>query len=244
MIQRPSCFVHTSVFFFFTCLYHGPSFSHSFITILFRLQSGQSTHYCLYDHIYFILKILLLLHSVEDQIHLPKSHFRAGGKHFHFTIVSQGYLHANIYYHHSPLWAYIHLLRNPSIIKGEFFFFFLLCIWSYWTIYGTALGICWGKRIYTTLLHGVEVTWSTTCSCNLFTPSHPAYALSWVFYLHFVKDYCRINPDIWFNGFKRTESSGQFQIHSHLVSHSRVFHLSQCSVTVALFYSSCFLQIS
>ena len=125
MIQRPSCFVHTSVFFFFTCLYHGPSFSHSFITILFRLQSGQSTHYCLYDHIYFILKILLLLHSVEDQIHLPKSHFRAGGKHFHFTIVSQGYLHANIYYHHSPLWAYIHLLRNPSIIKGEFFFFFL-----------------------------------------------------------------------------------------------------------------------
>lgn len=79
MIQRPSCFVHTSVFFFFTCLYHGPSFSHSFITILFRLQSGQSTHYCLYDHIYFILKILLLLHSVEDQIHLSKSHFRGGG---------------------------------------------------------------------------------------------------------------------------------------------------------------------
>lgn len=175
-----------------------------------------------------------------------QSPISGGGGHFHFTIVSQGHLRANIYYSHSPLWAYIHLLRNPSIIKGEcfFFFFLLLCIWSYWTIYGTTLGICWGKRIYTTLLHGVEVTWSTTCSCNLFTPSHPAYALSWVFYLHFVKDYCRINPDIWFNGFNRTESSGQFQIHSHLVSHSRVFHLSQCSVTVALFYSSCFLQIS
>ena len=47
-----------------------------------------------------------------------------GGEHFHFTIASQGHLHANIYYSHSPLWAYIHLLRNPSIIKGEFFFFF------------------------------------------------------------------------------------------------------------------------
>ena len=47
-----------------------------------------------------------------------------GGEHFHFTIASQGHLHANIYYSHSPLWAYIHLLRNPSIIKGEFCFFF------------------------------------------------------------------------------------------------------------------------
>ena len=245
MIQRPSCFVPTSVFFFFTCLCHGPSFSPSFITILFRLQSGQSAHYCLYDHIYFLLKILLLLHSVEDQIHLPKSHCggRGGTLSLHHCL-SRPLTCKHILQSFSTLGLYPP--TEKSIYNQRwvfFFFFFLLCIWSYWTIYGTTLGICWGKRIYTTLLHDVEVTWSTTCSCNLFTPSHPACALSWVFYLHFVKDYCRINPDIWFNGFKRTESSDQFQIYSHLVSHSQVFHLSQCSVTVALFYSSCFLQI-
>lgn len=65
-------------FFFFTCVYHGPSFFHSFIAILFRLQSDQATHRCLCDHIYFLLRILFLLHSVEDQIHLPKSHWGEG----------------------------------------------------------------------------------------------------------------------------------------------------------------------
>lgn len=43
-----------------------------------------------------------------------------GRGNFYFPIFFQGHLCANLYYSHSPLWAYIHLLRNPSIIKGEF----------------------------------------------------------------------------------------------------------------------------
>ena len=92
-----------------------------FITIFFRLQSDQSTHHCICDHIYFLLRMLCLLHSVEDQIHLPKSQWGVGG----FTSpLSFKATYMQSYSSHSPLWAYIHLLRNPSIIKGEVFFFF------------------------------------------------------------------------------------------------------------------------
>lgn len=135
---------HLCIFFFFS---HASTMHHLFpiffITILFRLQSGQSTHHCLCDHIYFLLRILCLLHSVEDQIHLPKPQW--GRRRIYFTIVFQGHLHAKLYYSHSPLWAYIHLLRNPSIIKGEDFFF-SSCIWSYWTTYGTTLCIMLRKE--------------------------------------------------------------------------------------------------
>ena len=152
-----------------------------------------------------------------------------GGGGIYFTIVFQGHLHAKLFYSHSPLWAYIHLLRNPSIIKGELFFFFffsLLCIWSYWTTYGTTLCIMLRKENLCNFVTWCGGHMEYHCSCNLFTPSYPACALSWAFYLHFVKHHCRTNPDIWFNRLKRTESSGQFQIHSHFVSQSEISHLS------------------
>lgn len=147
--------------FFPTCLYHAPSFSHFFITIFFRLQFDQSTHHCICEHIYFLLRMLCLFHSVEDQIHLPKSQ-RWGGDLLHHCL-SRPLTCKVILQSFSTLGLYPPTEKPIYNQRWVFFFFFP----SYASDHTEPpmeqpYALCWGKRIYATLLHDAEVTWSTT----------------------------------------------------------------------------------
>lgn len=169
MVQRPSCFVPTSVcFFFFNMPLPWTFFFPFFHYYPFQAKSDQATHTTAWLYIFFLGYFsYFTVWKIRFTFQSPIG--GEGRGNFYFPHFFQGHLCANLYYSHSPLWAYIHLLRNPCIIKGEFPS--LPCPLMHLII----LNHLWNnpthmlrKRIYTSLLHDVEVTWRVP-------PAHVTY---------------------------------------------------------------------